>query len=96
MVDTEPPGELGDPGPDRLVLAQPVEVLVHAGKHLLEHILGVVLGQPEALNGDGVHIPREAVDELTPRLFLTRAAAGHEAGVGDLREGHGGSGIKSQ
>src|SRR5437870_2268112 len=42
-VDADTPGELGDPGLDRLVAAERVEPLVDLRKDLLEDVPGVVL-----------------------------------------------------
>src|SRR5205814_8750943 len=41
-VDAAPPRQLADPGPDRLLPAQAVEVLVDAGAHRLGDVLLVV------------------------------------------------------
>ena len=81
-VEAEPPRQLGEPGPDRGVVAELRQVLVRAGEHLLEHVLGVRLGQAERLDRDRVDVAREALDELAPRVVVSRAAAGDELCVG--------------
>ena len=86
-VDAEPPGQLAEPRSDRSVVAQTLEPLVRTGEDLLEHVFRVVLGQPEGLHRDRVHVAREALDELAPGLVLAGAAAGDESGVGG-RFGH--------
>ena len=40
-IDAQPPGQLGEPGPDRGVVAEPVEMLVRAREHFLEDVLRV-------------------------------------------------------
>ncbi len=81
-VQAEPPRQLRQPGTDRGVVPQLRQVLVRAGEDLLEHILGVGLGQAKRLDGDRVHVAREAIDELAPRVVVSRAAAGDELCVG--------------
>ena len=82
-VDAESSGELRDPGPDCLVLAQSVEPLEHTREDLLEDVLGVLLGEAERLGGDRVDVAREAVDEGPPRLLVAATAEGNELGVGE-------------
>ena len=83
-VDAHPPGQLRDPGPDRLVLAQALEPLVDAREDLLEDVLCVVLREAEALDRDRVDVPREALDELAPSVAVTFATPRNEAGVAEL------------
>src|ERR671918_1300782 len=80
-VDARAARELADPGPDRLVGAELLEVLVRAREDLLEDLLGVLLAEPVRLAADGVDVPREARDELAPRVLVAAAAAGDELGV---------------
>ena len=82
-VDAEAPRELREPGPDRAVVAEPVEVLVGAGEDLLEDVLGVARLQPEALHADRVDVAREALDELGPGLVAPFAAARDQFRVDD-------------
>jgi hypothetical protein len=83
-VDAEPSRELGDPGPDRLVLAERVEPLVDPREDLLEDVLGVVLGEPERLDRDRVDIAREPLDERVPGFLVAAAAKRDEFGVAEL------------
>ena len=83
-VDTESPRELGDPGADRLVLAQGVEPLVDPREDLLEDVLGVVLGQPERLDRDRVDVAREPLDQRAPGFLVAAAAKRDELGVAEL------------
>jgi hypothetical protein len=77
-VNADAPGELGDPGLDRLVIAEGVEPFVDLGEDLLEDVLGVVIPQPEPLRGDRVHVTREPLDEFRPRLLVAVAATSDE------------------
>src|SRR6266516_1145258 len=88
MVDAEPPRELGQPGLNRRVVAQAVEVLVGAREDLLEDILGGVLGEPETLDGDRVDVAREPFDELAPGVLISGPATGDELGSGQVSGGH--------
>ena len=63
LVDAEPPGQLREPGTDRAVVAEPVEMLVGACEDLLEDVLGVGSREPEALGADRVDVAREALDQ---------------------------------
>ena len=63
------------------------EILVRAGEDLLEHVLGVRVGRPERLDRDRVDVAGEAIDELAPRVVVSRAAAGDELCVG-FGDGH--------
>jgi hypothetical protein len=83
-VDAKAAGELGDPGPQRLVVAERVEPLVDAGEHVLEDVLRVMRRQAESLYRDRVDVAREAVDELAPGGLVAVAAAGNELGVAEL------------
>ena len=83
-VDAEPAGELRDPRPYRLVLAQRVEPLEDAGEDLLEDVLGVLLREAEALDGNRVDVAREPLDECAPRFVVAAAAAGDEDGIAEL------------
>ena len=84
MVDAEPACELGQPGLNGRVVAEPVEVLVGAGEDLLEDVLGRVLRESEALNGNRVDVAREPLDECAPRFVVAAAAAGDEDGIAEL------------
>ena len=64
------------------LVAQPRQLLVDLGEHVLEHVLGVLVGEPERLHADGVHVARESLDEIVPRRGLPGPAAGHQAGIG--------------
>src|SRR5438552_5460903 len=81
-IKAEVPGQLGQPGLDRRVVAQLAQALVGARKDLLEDVLGVVLGKPKALDRDRVDVSREAFDELPPSRFVAVPAAGDELRVG--------------
>jgi aquaporin TIP len=81
-VDAEAPRELREPGFDRLIVAQIAQALVGAREHLLEHVLGVGLPEAEALDGNCVHVPGEAVDELAPGILVAGAAARDKLCVG--------------
>ena len=83
-VEAEVARQLRQPRLDRAVVAQPVEPLVRAREDLLEDVLRVVLGQPEPLHGDRVHVAGEPLDELPPGAFVAGAAARDELGVGEL------------
>src|SRR5919106_2612301 len=87
-VDAEAAGELSDPGPDRLIVAKAVEMLVRAREDLLEDVLGVVLAQAEGLRADRVDVTREAADQLAPRGLVAGAAARDHTRVGKGRELH--------
>src|SRR5919197_917025 len=87
-VETQPSRELRDPGPERGVVHECVELRVDAREDLLEDVLGVLLPQAEALNADRVHVAREALDELVPSRRIAFAAALDELRVGEGR-GHG-------
>ena len=76
LVDGKPARELRDPRPDRLVVPQPVEMLVGAGEDLLEDVLRVIGAQAEAFRRDRVDVAREAVDELGPGAFVARCGSG--------------------
>jgi hypothetical protein len=81
-VDAEAPGELRDPGTDRVVLAKGVQALVDAREDLLEDVLGIVLREPEGLGRDGIDVAREPLDQGAPGFFVTTTAACDEPGVG--------------
>src|SRR5262245_33256558 len=83
-VDTEAPGQLGEPRPDRVVVPELVEMLVGPRENLLKHVLCVVLRQLERLDGDRVDVAREALDELVPGFLVAGAAARHQLPVGQL------------
>ena len=55
-IDREPAGQLADPRPDRLVVAQPSQMLVGTSEHLLKDVLGVVVAESEGLTRDRVHV----------------------------------------
>jgi hypothetical protein len=78
LVDAQAPGQLGDPGLDRVVAPQRVEPLVDACEDLLEDILGILFFEPEALDRDRVDVAREPLHERRPRFLVAAAAAGHE------------------
>ena len=86
-VQAQPSRQLGQPGPDRRVVPKLRQVLVRAGEDLLEDVLRVGLGEAKRLDGDRVHVAGEAIDELAPRVVVSRAAAGDELGVG-FDDGH--------
>jgi hypothetical protein len=94
-VDAGVPGQLREPRPDRGVVAEGVEPLVRPGEHVLKDVLGVVLGQPEGADGDRVHIARETLHQLVPRLRLAGPAAPDELRVGDL-DSHSGRSIQAR
>src|SRR2546425_1790262 len=77
-VDAEPARQLREPGADRVVVPQPVEVLVRAREDLLEDVLRRVLLEPEALHADRIHVAGEVLHELAPRLLVAGAAAADE------------------
>jgi hypothetical protein len=83
-VDAQPPRELCDPGPEGVVLPQRPQLLVDAREDLLEDVLCVVLREAEGLDANRVDVARETVDQLPPGVFVTRAAARYELGVGSL------------
>src|SRR5439155_6349665 len=85
LVDAEPAGQLAQPRPDRVVVPQLLELLVGPGEDLLEHVLGVVVGEAKRLDGDGVHVAREALDELVPSGVVAGTATSDEGGIGELR-----------
>ena len=82
-VDAEPASELREPGAERRVVAQLLEVLVRAREHLLEDVVGVRLGQRNAC-GDRVDVAGIAVDERTPALVVAVTATRDELRVGQL------------
>ena len=49
-VDTKATRQLGEPGADRVVVPELVEMLVRAREHFLEDVFRVVLGQLESLD----------------------------------------------
>ena len=77
-VDADTARQLGDPGADRLVAPEPAQVLVDAREDLLEDVLRVVLREPECLDGDGIDVAGEALDELVPGRLVAGPAACHE------------------
>jgi hypothetical protein len=83
-VDAEPARELGDPGPEGVVLPQRVQLLVDTREDLLVDVLGIVLGQAEGLDADRVDVARKTVDELPPGVLVARATPRYEFGVGSL------------
>ena len=83
-VDAEPARELGDPGPEGVVVPQGLQLLVDAREDLLVDVLGVVLGEAERLDADRVDVARETVDELPPGVLVARATPRYELGVGSL------------
>ena len=80
-VDAEPAREHGEPGSDRVVASQLRQPLEGPGEDLLEHVFRVMLREAEAAAADRVHVARKALDELVPRLGVTRPATGHELRV---------------
>src|SRR5439155_8296777 len=82
-VDAAATRELGEPRPDRLVVAEAGEVFVHLGEHVLEDVLGVVVGQPERLGRDRVDVTGEPLDELVPRGVVAGSTACDELAVGE-------------
>ena len=83
-IDAKTPRELSDPGSNGVVVAERVEPLVDPREYVLEDILRVVGSEPETLDGDGVDVAGEALDELPPSLVVAFTAAGDEGGVGQL------------
>src|SRR5437868_1721196 len=77
-VDADAPGQLGDPGLNRLVAAQRVESLVDLGENLLEDVLGVMFAESEPLRRDRIDVARETLHERRPRLLIAVAATGDE------------------
>ena len=84
-VEADAPGDLRDPGPERIVIPQCAQPLVDPQEHLLERILGVVLGEAEALDGDCVHVAGEALDELVPGFVVAGPAPRDQLGVAHCR-----------
>ena len=84
LVDAEPAGQLAEPGSNRVVVAQLLELLVRPREDLLEHVLGVVVAEPEGLDRDRVHIARKALDQFVPGGLVTGAAPGDEGGICEL------------
>jgi hypothetical protein len=80
-VEAAAPRQLRDPRPHGVVLAELAEPLVDPREHLLEDVVGVVLGQPEALDADREHVAGEPLDELVPGLRVALAAARDQLGV---------------
>ena len=93
-VEAAPPRELRDPGPQRGVVAQAVEPRVDAGEDVLEDVLGVLVAQPEAADGDRVDVPRVALDELVPRVRVAGATAADELGVGQRSSSRSPAGLE--
>src|SRR5262249_47290872 len=83
-VDAEPARELREPGPQRLVVAEAVEVLPRPHEDVLEDVLRLGIGQPEALERDPVDIARVAFDKRGPRRLVALAAARDEITVGQV------------
>ena len=83
-VDAEPPGQLREPGADRVVVSEFGEVLVRAREHLLEHVVGVRLGQPERLHGDRVDVAGVAIDEHAPGVVVAAATTSDQLRIGQL------------
>ena len=73
-----------EPGPERIVVPEGVQTLVGAREGVLEHVLGVVLRQPERLR-DRVDVAGIALHELPPGVRVAGAAAYDELGVSDHR-----------
>lgn len=65
-VDSDTPGELADPGLKRAGIAQRLELLERARKHLLEDILGVVLREAEGARRDRENVAGVRLDEFGP------------------------------
>src|SRR5262249_974640 len=70
-----------------VVAPQLRQSFIRAGEDLLEHVLGVVLWEPEAAAGDRVDVAREALHELVPGVGIPRAAPRDELCIG-LLNGH--------
>ena len=83
-VDAEPPRQLREPGSNRVVVPQLVQVLVGASEDLLEDVFCVMLRHLEALNRDRVDVAGEAVDQLAPGVVVAGAAPGDQLSVGQL------------
>ena len=84
-VDAEPPGELRDPRPQRRRRRAASRGGVYArAKTSWKTSSASRVAEPEALRADRVHVAREALDELVPRVGVAGAAAVDELGV---REG---------
>src|SRR6476469_9454503 len=87
-VDARPPRQLCEPGPERVVVPQPLEVGVDAGEDVLEHVFGVVLAEAEPLRADGIDVAREALDGVVPGRRVPGAASAHELGIRFGQGGH--------
>ena len=83
-VDAEPSGQLREPRPQRVVVAEAVETLVRAHEDVLEDVLRLGIRKPEALEGDAVDVAGVALDELRPGRLVARAAARDEIAVGPV------------
>ena len=75
---------MGDPGPDGIGVAQPVEPRVDLLEHFLEDVLGIGTLEIEALNANRVDVAGEPLDEDVPGLAAVVAAASDELCVAQL------------
>ena len=87
-VDAQAAGQLPDPGADRAVVAEAVEVLVGPGEDLLEHVLCIGRRQTEGLCRDRIDVARETLHELGPGENVAAAAASDQFRVGGGLTGH--------
>src|SRR5436305_781579 len=81
-VDRYAPRQLGEPRPDRAVVAQARELLVGACEDLLEGVLRRMCREGEPAREDRVHVAGEALDEQRPGVVVACSAASDELGVG--------------
>ena len=59
------------------------ELLEDLGEDILEHVLGVLPPEAEALAADRIDVAREPLDQLVPRLVVPAAASRDELLVGE-------------
>jgi hypothetical protein len=84
-IDAESASQLRQPGLDRGIVPELVQMLVRTREDFLEDVLGVGLRQPEGLDRDRVHVAREALHQLAPGLGVAGPAAGDELAVTQRR-----------
>ena len=80
-VEADASRQLGDPGAERLRVAQRSEPVVDPQEDVLEGVLGVGALEAVALRGDRVDVARVLADEVVPRVLVACQAACDEFGV---------------
>ena len=86
-VNARATGQLGDPGPDRAVVAERGELFEGLREHILEDVLRIGLGKPEAAHANREHEAGEPLDQGIPGLTVAGAAARDELRIRLTRRG---------